>query len=61
MEIEEIKVLIQSYVDEPIINFKINRVLFDEENGRSNLTKPSETMLKENLVFMFGLKLPQIQ
>lgn len=34
MKIEEIKELIKTFIDEPIINFQIEKQLFDSENGR---------------------------
>lgn len=39
MSIEELKELILPYIDEPIINFEIEKKLFDQNNGREKFNE----------------------
>jgi hypothetical protein len=51
MKIAEIKELIQSYVDEHIINFQIERAIFNEDTGRENFNQT----IRNNVENKFGV------
>lgn len=51
MTIEEIKAIILPYIDEPIINFKIEKAIFEKKGGRKIFNKT----IKENVESKFGV------
>ena len=51
MSIEEIKELITQYIEEPIINFEIEKLIFSDKNGRVIFNN----IIKYNVKTKFGV------